>query len=99
MNRLTIAAAIAAGACAISIPAAALASSHAASHHGSAHSRIVEDRSGPNRGSDDMTRSVTSTSRGIEPGDDRGAAAEPGDDRGAATEPGDDRGRHHGHDG
>jgi hypothetical protein len=66
MNRLTIAAAIAAGACAISIPAAALASTSLASHSPvSSHSRIVEDRSGPSRGSDDRGTSV-------EPGDDHG---------------------------
>ncbi|MDQ2750854.1 MAG: hypothetical protein M3Y44_15205 [Actinomycetota bacterium] len=105
MNRLTIAAAVAVTACAIGIPTvAALASGDSTNSRGPSHSRTVDDRSGPNRGSDDVTRSpaaVTSSAvtapkddRGthVEPGDDRGTGVEPGDDNGTGVEPGDDNG-------
>lgn len=107
MNRLTIAAAIAAAACAITIPAAAaLASGDTSSPRGPSPSTVVDDRSGPSRGSDDVTRApsaVSTTSaahrggdngRPVEPGDDRGTAIELSDDNGRHVEPGDDRGRH-----
>ena len=83
MNRMTIAAVIAAGACAISIPAAALAASGGGSSSDTprssapSHSRIVDDRSGPKRSGE------------LEPGDDRGRGLEPGDDHGGHH-------RHHG---
>ncbi|MDT4981788.1 MAG: hypothetical protein QOG07_3667 [Pseudonocardiales bacterium] len=97
MNRLTVAAAVAVAACAIGIPTvAALASDNTTHNSGPSHSRVVDDRSGPNRGSDDVTRSpsvvLTSTSATSEPGDDKGTHAEPGDDRGTGVEPGDDNG-------
>jgi hypothetical protein len=98
MNRLTIAAAIAAAACAVTIPTvAALASDNTSSQHGPAHSTIVDDRSATNRGSDDAAPSLSpsSTSHSAEPGDDRDRHAEPGDDTSS-----DDSGHHHrGHSG
>jgi hypothetical protein len=93
MKRLTIAAAIAAATCMISIPAvAALASSGSSSNHGPSHSQLVDDRSGPNRGSDDVTLSPSATPTTAEPGDDNGVEVEPGDDNGVHAEPGDDNG-------
>ena len=87
MKRITIAAGIAAATCMISIPAvAALASSNgSSSNSGPSHSQLVDDRSGPNRGSDDITQAATPTSipTSAEPGDDNGTHAEPGDDRGS----------------
>jgi hypothetical protein len=97
MNRLTIAAAVAVAACGISIPAvAALASNGSTNTRGPSHSQ-VDDRSGPNRGSDDVTHSpsavpTSGASTHVEPGDDRGTGVEPGDDNGTGVEPGDDNG-------
>jgi hypothetical protein len=93
MNRFTIAAAVAATACIIGIPTvAALASDDSTHSRGPSHSQ-VDDRGGPNRGSDDVSpTSVVPTSGASEPGDDNGTHAEPGDDRGTSTEPGDDNG-------
>jgi hypothetical protein len=95
MNRLTIAAAVTVAACGISIPAvAALASDGSTSNRGPAHSRVVDERSGPNRSSDDLTvpHSTAPTSRASQPGDDKGTHVEPGDDRSSGVEPGDDNG-------
>ncbi len=94
MNRLTIAAAVAVAACGIGIPTVAvLASDSSNTTRGPSHSQ-VDDRSGPNRGSDDVTQSpsAVSTSVANEPGDDNGTHVEPGDDNGTGVEPGDDNG-------
>ena len=102
MNRFSIAAAVAATACVIGIPTvAALASDNSTNTHGPSHSQ-VDDRSGPNRGSDDVTVSPSAvpTTAASHARDDRGTHAEPGDDRGTGVEtsssttvePGDDRG-------
>ncbi|HEX3337299.1 MAG TPA: hypothetical protein VHS54_12625 [Jatrophihabitans sp.] len=103
MNRLTIAVAIAAAA--ITVPtAAALASEDPSTSRGPAHSTVIDDRRGPNRGSDDVTRAPSAAStasagqprnangRHVEPGDDRGTAVVLSGDRGRQVEPGDDRG-------
>jgi hypothetical protein len=95
MNRFSIAAAVAATACIIGIPTvAALASDGSTNTRGPSSSQ-VDDRSGPNRGSDDVTHSpsaVPTSGASIEPGDDHGTNTEPGDDHGTSVEPGDDHG-------
>lgn len=108
MNRLTIAAAVAVAACAVGIPTvAALASDDSTNTRGPSHSRVVDDRSGPNRGSDDVTQSpsIVPTSGASEAGDDNGTGVEPGDDNdtgvpgddnSGSVEPGDDNGGHGG---
>lgn len=83
MNRIMIAGALAAAACAISIPAASAMTTDGPSGgtSGPSHSQLVDDRSGPNRGGDDIA-TATPTSITMEPGDDNGTHAEPGDDNG-----------------